>query len=109
MTVAGRTALITGGGSGLGAAIARALHAAGADVVLVGRQPEALQLLAAELGERAAWRVCDVADPGSVTMLADSLADVEISIVINNAGIAGPVAPLTEIDPKEWDEVFAIG
>ena len=74
----------------------------------MGRQPEPLQRLAAELGDRADWRVCDVADPGSVTALADSLADVEISIVINNAGIAGPVAPLTEIDPKEWDEVFAI-
>ena len=50
--------------------------------------------------------MCDVADPGSVTALADSLADLELSIVINNAGVAGPVAPLTEIDVDAWDEVF---
>ena len=75
--LAGRTALVTGGGSGLGAAIARALHAAGADVVVAGRRAEPLQQLAAELGERADWRVCDVADADSVAGLADSLAGTE--------------------------------
>lgn len=108
MRLAGRTGLVTGGGSGLGAAIARALHAEGADVVVVGRRPEPLQQLTAQLGERADWRVCDVADAGSVAELADFLADTEISILVNNAGIAGPVAPLTAIEPADWDEVFAI-
>ena len=55
MSVAGRTALITGGGSGLGAAIAQALHGAGARVVLVGRRPEPLQRVCAELSSRARW------------------------------------------------------
>ena len=49
-----------------------------------------------------------MADPASVADLAAALADREISIVINNAGIAGPVAPLTEIDVDAWDEVFDI-
>jgi NAD(P)-dependent dehydrogenase (short-subunit alcohol dehydrogenase family) len=103
----GRTALVTGGGTGLGAAITRALHASGASVVITGRRPEPLEALAAEL-DRVDASVCDVADPASVAVLATALDDREISIVINNAGIAGPVAPLTEIDVGAWDEVFDI-
>lgn len=108
MTLAGRTALVTGGGSGLGAAIARALYAQGANVVVVGRRPEPLRELADELGERATWRECDVSDPESVSGLAGALIDREVSIVVNNAGIAGPVAPLTEIEVADWDEVFGV-
>src|SRR4051794_5289111 len=91
--LAGRTALVTGGGTGLGAAITRAVHGAGAEVVITGRRAGPLHALAAEL-DRVDHRVCDVADPSSVTALSDSLADRDISIVINNAGVAGPVAPL---------------
>lgn len=107
-SLVGRTALVTGGGNGLGAAIARALHAAGAAVVVAGRRTEPLAALCAELGERAQWRACDVAEPDSVAALAASLADVEVSILVNNAGVAGPVAPLTEITVEEWDEVFDV-
>ncbi|GAA1429260.1 SDR family oxidoreductase [Microlunatus lacustris] len=104
----GRTALVTGGGNGLGAAIARALHAQGAAVVLAGRRAEPLQQVCAGLGERASWQICDVADPASVTALAEALADVEVDVVVNNAGVAGPVAPLTEVSVEEWDEVFDV-
>ncbi len=104
--LAGRTALVTGGGNGLGAAITRALHGRGAHVVVAGRRTEPLAALCAELGERADWRRCDVADPDSVSALAASVSDV--SILVNNAGIAGPVAPLTEISVAEWDEVFDV-
>jgi len=103
----GRTALVTGGGTGLGAAITRALQASGASVVITGRRAEPLDTLATEL-DRVEGRVCDVADPAAVAALATDLADREISIVINNAGVAGPVAPLTEIDVDAWDEVFDI-
>lgn len=106
-SLAGRTALVTGGGSGLGAAITRALHGAGAAVVITGRRAEPLRQLAAEL-DRVEDRVCDVADPDAVAELATSLVDREISIVINNAGIAGPVAPLVDIDVAAWDEVFDV-
>jgi NAD(P)-dependent dehydrogenase (short-subunit alcohol dehydrogenase family) len=108
MSLAGRTALVTGGGTGLGAAIARALHAQGADVVLAGRRAEPLQQLCVALGERAIWRECDIADPASVDAMAESLTGQDISILINNAGIAGPVAPLTEVTVAEWDEVFDV-
>ncbi|HEU5486031.1 MAG TPA: SDR family NAD(P)-dependent oxidoreductase, partial [Microlunatus sp.] len=75
--LAGRTALVTGGGTGLGAAITRALHGAGASVVITGRRAEPLAALAAELA-RVEHRVCDVADPASVVELATSLSAHEI-------------------------------
>lgn len=104
----GRTALITGGGSGLGAAIARDLHAAGAAVIVVGRDADKLKDLTASLGGRASWQQCDVAEAASVDRLTESLAGTEISILVNNAGIPGPVAALTDIDVDAWDEVFAV-
>lgn len=104
----GRTALVTGGGSGLGAAIATSLHAAGADLVLVGRDEQRLQAVRDRLGNRTRTAVCDVASPASVDELRDSLADTEVSILVNNAGVPGPVAALTDIEPADWDEVFAV-
>lgn len=104
----GRTALVTGGGSGLGAAIARELAGAGARVILTGRNLEALERTAGELATPARVEPVDVADPDSVSALAERVHDETVSILVNNAGIAGPVAPLTDIAPAEWDEVFAV-
>ncbi|MFJ4998581.1 SDR family NAD(P)-dependent oxidoreductase [Microbacterium sp. NPDC088619] len=106
--LAGRTAVVTGGGSGLGAAIARALHAAGAHVVLVGRDAEKLDRVSADLGSRARGIACDVADPASVEALREQLVGTEVSILVNNAGIPGPVAALTDVHVADWDEVFAV-
>lgn len=106
--LSGRTAVITGGGSGLGAAIARSLHAAGADVILVGRDAQKLDGVVTALGSRARGLACDVSDAASVDALRDALADTEVSILVNNAGIPGPVAALTDIDVDDWDEVFAV-
>jgi len=104
----GRTAVITGGGSGLGSAIARSLHAHGAEVILVGRNEQKLAAIAADLGERARWLSADVSDAASVDALRDALAGTEVSILVNNAGIPGPVAALTDIEVDAWDEVFAV-
>ncbi|MEU6674289.1 SDR family oxidoreductase [Streptomyces sp. NPDC046925] len=106
--LAGRTALVSGGGSGLGAAITRSLLADGARVVITGRNEQALKETASRLGPGVEHRVCDVSRPADVEALAESLADEEISILVNNAGIAGPVAPLTEISARDWDEVFDV-
>ena len=100
--VAGRTALVTGAGNGLGRAIAMELVASGARVVLTGRRREKLVAVAAELAEQGAAgavRVAtvDTASEESVVALAEELADEEISVLVNNAGVAGPVAPLTAI------------
>ncbi|MGW1026357.1 SDR family NAD(P)-dependent oxidoreductase [Streptomyces sp. NPDC002577] len=110
MSLTGRTALITGGGGPLGRAFALALATAGARVILVGRNEQALADAATRVvkeGGRARTAVCDVTDPASVTALAAELADEDISILVNNAGVAGPVKPLTDIEPDEWDDVFA--
>ncbi len=104
----GRTAVVTGGGTGLGAAIATHLHAAGARVVLVGRRPEPLQATSQRLGGSPRVEPCDVADPTSVADLAERLVDEQVSILVNNAGVPGPVAPLVEVTPAEWDQVFAV-
>ncbi len=107
-SVAGRTALVTGAGNGLGRAIAVALSGAGARVVLCGRRREPLQETAALLGGACRLALVDVADPASVQALASELADEAVSVLVNNAGVAGPVKPLVEIEPQEWDEVFAV-
>ncbi|MEX1079793.1 MAG: SDR family NAD(P)-dependent oxidoreductase [Homoserinimonas sp.] len=104
----GRTAIVTGGGSGLGAAIARSLYGQGAEVILVGRDEQKLTAVTTQLGSRARWLTCDVSDAASVDALRDTLADTEVSILVNNAGIPGPVAALTDINVDDWDEVFAV-
>ncbi|WP_405910386.1 SDR family NAD(P)-dependent oxidoreductase [Streptomyces sp. NBC_00828] len=110
MTLRGRTALITGGGGPLGRAFALALAGSGAKVILVGRSEQALTDAATRVvkeGGRARTAVCDVSDPESVSALATELIDEDVSLLVNNAGVAGPVKPLTDIEPDEWDEVFA--
>lgn len=107
MSPDGRTALVTGGGGPLGRAFALALADAGARVILVGRNERALAEAAAKAGEAARTAVCDVSDPDSVRALAAALADEDVSLLVNNAGVAGPVRPLVDIEPGEWDDVFA--
>lgn len=109
--VRGRTALVTGAGNGLGREIALALGRAGARVLLAGRRPDALhrtvKLAHAESIDTRVQLV-DVSDPSSVHEATQQLADETISVLVNNAGVPGPVAPLTEIDPGDWDELFAV-
>ena len=109
--LAGRTALVTGGGNGLGRSIVLALAGAGARVIAAGRTEETLADTARAAGATGgdiATATVDVADPGSVARLGDALRDEQISILVNNAGVAGPVAPLVEVDPADWDDVFAV-
>jgi NAD(P)-dependent dehydrogenase (short-subunit alcohol dehydrogenase family) len=109
--IRGRTALVTGGGSGLGRAIAGSLAKAGARLIIVGRQPVTLKEACAALSAAGApcrAAACDVADPASVDKLRVELAGEDISILVNNAGVPGPVAPLTQIAPADWDAVFAV-
>ena len=106
--LAGRAAVVTGGGSGLGAVMARHLVREDVRVVLVGRRYDAVRAVASELGDLARPEACDVSDPDDVDALARRLAGEEVSVLVNNAGVAGPVAELPDISPDEWDEVFAI-
>nr|WP_163510187.1 SDR family oxidoreductase [Fodinicola acaciae] len=103
--IAGRTALVTGAGSSLGRAISGELSARGARLILVGRTA---QTLSYALPGESRVALCDVGDPASVEALRTELAGETISILVNNAGVAGPVKPLVEISPEEWDEVFDV-
>jgi NAD(P)-dependent dehydrogenase (short-subunit alcohol dehydrogenase family) len=110
-TLRGRTALVTGGGNGLGRSITLALAAAGARVVAVGRSASTLAEtaeLAAAAGNDVHTATVDVSDPASVEALGAELADEFVSILVNNAGVPGPVAPLVDIAPADWDDVFAV-
>jgi 3-hydroxybutyrate dehydrogenase len=91
----GRRALVTGGGSGIGRAVAVRLAAAGATVVVVDRDPASAERVAAEVGGTAV--VADLSDPAAVDAL-----DVDVDVLVNNAGFQH-VAPLHEFPP----EVFA--
>jgi NAD(P)-dependent dehydrogenase (short-subunit alcohol dehydrogenase family) len=77
-------------------------------VVVAGRRHDLLARTAAELGPGCRTATVDVADAASVRRLGEELADETISVLVNNAGVPGPVKPLVEITPDEWDEVFAV-
>ncbi|RVT85219.1 SDR family oxidoreductase [Rhodobacteraceae bacterium CCMM004] len=98
----GRTALVTGGGTGIGAAVARALAQAGATVIVAGRRAVPIETVAREIGGRAA--VCDVRDPAEAAAAVD-LALTEtgrLDVLVNNAGVPGPVAPVADVDMADW-------
>ena len=102
----GKTALVTGASSGLGAHFAQALATAGARVILTARREDALaqvmQTIAAAGGQASTARV-DVTDPASIRDLSATLAAVDI--LVNNAGVArnGPALEQSEAD---WDAVI---
>ncbi|MDP0499792.1 MAG: SDR family oxidoreductase [Verrucomicrobiota bacterium JB022] len=88
-SLVGQRAVITGGGTGIGLAIAQALHAAGAHVILLGRREAELQNAVATMGERAAYACYDVTDFDAAPALAERL-EAEygpVSCLVNNAGI----------------------
>lgn len=105
----GRKALVTGATGGLGGAIARSLHAAGATVALSGTRAEALDALAAELGERTAVVPANLADSASVEALVPSAeaAIGPLDILVNNAGITRDNLFMRMKD-EEWDSVIAV-
>ena len=91
-SLAGRTAIVTGAGTGLGYAMAEGLAEAGADVVVVGRRAERLQSIAEAvraLGRQALPVACDVSDRAAVEQLfRETVARFgKVDIVVNNAGI----------------------
>lgn len=106
--LAGRHALITGGGTGIGAAIARRLAQAGASVTLVGRRPEPIAALARALPRAIAvpGDVCDPADVARV-LAAARAAFGPLSILVNNAG-AAESAPFASLDIAAWRRMMGV-
>jgi NAD(P)-dependent dehydrogenase (short-subunit alcohol dehydrogenase family) len=106
-SLAGRHALVTGAGSGIGAAIARALAARGARVSVAGRRIGPLQETATALGDRAGSIVpLDVTDAKAVSHAFSSIAH-PIDILVNNAGRAAS-APFAKTDPELFDEMLSV-
>ena len=108
MTVNGKTVLITGGTSGIGAATARAYAAAGADVVVTGRDEERGREIVdsiTEAGGRARFVRADLESFDDVQRLADEVQHVDV--LVNNAGVF-PFAPTHEVASSEFDSVYAV-
>jgi NAD(P)-dependent dehydrogenase (short-subunit alcohol dehydrogenase family) len=103
----GQHAVVTGGGSGIGAAIAKSLTDAGAQVTLMGRNADKLQDKAMELG--AVYQVVDVTDREQVVTAFSAAAEQigKINILINNAG-AAEAAPFGKMEDELWDATIAV-
>jgi len=107
--LSGRTALVTGASGGIGAEIARALHAQGAQVALSGTRREALEALAAELGARAHVLPADLGDPDAAAALinAAEAAMGSVHILVNNAGLTKDGLALRMSD-ADWAKVLDV-
>jgi NADP-dependent 3-hydroxy acid dehydrogenase YdfG len=100
----GKTAVITGASSGIGAATARALAREGFAVVLAARRVQRLEALAEELGGDARAIALDVSDPDSVAALAAAIPDCDV--LVNSAGGALGMESLRDADEERWLEMY---
>jgi NAD(P)-dependent dehydrogenase (short-subunit alcohol dehydrogenase family) len=98
----GKIALITGGGSGIGEAVAKIYANAGAHVIVAGRRAEQLKQVARAIGGTAL--TCDVTQPCEVVELFKSANEIagHLDVLVNNAGIPGPIGPVSEVDMDSW-------
>ncbi len=107
MRLEGKTALVTGGGSGFGAGIVRKFAAEGAQVYVADINAEGAAEIAAEVGGTPLQ--VDVADAASVAaMAAEVLGKGGLDILVNNAGITHLPAPLEEVSEADFDRVLAV-
>jgi NAD(P)-dependent dehydrogenase (short-subunit alcohol dehydrogenase family) len=105
----GQRVLITAGASGIGRAIVQAFLASGAKVHVADNDPNALDRLREQL-PMASSTLCDVGDRSAVErMMAEATQALGgLDVLVNNAGIAGPTAPVETMDPAAWEAVLRI-
>ena len=105
----GKTALVTGASGGIGAAIARGLHAQGATIALSGTRADALEKLAGELGGRSHILTCNLSDKDAVEKLVPSAeaAMGQLDILVNNAGLTRD-GLFMRMKDDDWDTVIAV-
>jgi len=104
---AGRVAIVTGGGTGIGKAAAETLLGAGWRVAVAGRRAEPLQETVGKYAGQALAVPTDVADPASVQALFDATVKAfgRVDLLFNNAGMGLPAGPLEDIQPADWKRV----
>jgi len=112
MSLENRGAVVTGGGRGIGAAVAKRLAEAGARVVVSARSVDQIESVAGELrqaGHQVWAHACDVTDPEQVTELARKARESvgSVQILVNNAGVASS-APLKSITLEEWNRLLTV-
>ncbi|MFY9757774.1 MAG: SDR family NAD(P)-dependent oxidoreductase, partial [Pseudolabrys sp.] len=107
--LSGKAALVTGASGAIGGAIARSLHAQGATVGLSGTRKEALDALAAALGDRVHVLPCDLADKNAVEALVPSAEEKmqKVDILIANAGVNRDNL-FVQLRDEDWDQVIAV-
>jgi 3-oxoacyl-[acyl-carrier protein] reductase len=105
----GKVALVTGATGGIGASVARALHAQGASVAITGRRAAELEALAAELGERVLVAPADLADPAAPAALVEKIEGAlgGLDILVNNAGFTRDMLALRMGD-ADWAAVLDV-
>jgi NAD(P)-dependent dehydrogenase (short-subunit alcohol dehydrogenase family) len=111
--LAGRVAVVTGGGRDLGRVLALALADAGADVAVIGRSAAPLDETATEItarGRRGWAHVCDVTDEAAVVRTFARIADEAgaVDVLVNNAAAARLQRAVADMTRAEWDEAFAV-
>jgi NAD(P)-dependent dehydrogenase (short-subunit alcohol dehydrogenase family) len=113
MLLKGQVAIVTGGGRGIGRAIARKFAGEGAAIVVTARTVQEIEEVAAEIqkaGGKAAAIAADVSREEDCEKIVRATRDEfgAIHVLVNNAGYYGPVQPAEKITPREWDEVLAV-
>ncbi|HMK31211.1 MAG TPA: SDR family oxidoreductase, partial [Terriglobales bacterium] len=111
LPLVGRVAVVTGGGRGIGAAIAAKLASLGATTIIVGRTPGPLESTARQIwqgGGRCEPVPCDVSDWQSVEGLRERVNEKwgAVTVLVNNAGIGSFAVPLHLLPPEQWDAVI---
>ena len=107
INLSGQVAIVTGGGRGIGKAVAIGLAKAGASVAVVARSEDQLAETVGEItqsGSRAISVTADVSDPGAVERMVHEVEKSlgSVGLLVNNAGISGPIGPTWEADPEDW-------
>ncbi len=87
-----RTAIVTGGGTGMGRAMAKTFADDGCAVVILGRREDVLRTAADDIGHGVRWRQCDVSEPEQIEQFVAWLSDTTVDVLVNNAGGTGSLA-----------------